>query len=118
MIGARFGQAGCHHVSVAGCLDTLEPVILGHDVEFTDQIVQHRHKYSGNELTGKGREVDNVREQDAGFLVLIRDDLPALQAFGDRCRRMFRSRVSACLRRVSCVPRCSSMTRRWRKSRR
>jgi hypothetical protein len=84
VIGPRAGNPRRDHVAVADRLDLLDLVPVDELVERREQTIEQRDHLARVESPGKRGEVDDVREQDAGVVEVIRDRVRLrLQALGD-----------------------------------
>jgi hypothetical protein len=84
VIRTRAWDARCDHVAVADRLDLLDAVAVGDGVEGREQAIEDSHHLARVETTAHRREVDDVDEEDARLVEVIRDGLGlGLKALGD-----------------------------------
>ena len=85
MILNRNRNASGEHVAIADCLDFLDAMARGDEVEITEKPVEHGHNGNGLGIPRIGRESDEIGEAHGGGLDFFGDDIfTVLQTGSDR----------------------------------
>ena len=103
MVGTRSGNARRHHVAVPDRLDFLDLVAVDELVERCEEAVEQADHVASLEPAGERGEIDDVGEQDAGVVEVVRDRVGVcLQTLRDLLRENVREkRLDARLGRLS-----------------
>src|SRR5829696_1373078 len=103
VVGPRPGNPRRDHVAVADRLDLLDLVAVDDFVKSREQTIEHPDDLARVESARKRSEVDDVREEDAGVVEVVRDRVGlGLQALGDLLGKdVEQERLDACLCSVS-----------------